>query len=320
MLLISGATGFIGRRLLRRLQDEGRPARLLLRPGRATPALPPGQTFQVTLTSLRDRRGVRAALAGVEAVIHLAGGGWSATSGYDLDEEVEGTEVLAQEARAAGVRRMVYLSHLGAAPNSAYPGLRAKGLAEQAVRKMGPAHTILRTSVVFGAQDHFTVPLARLIRFSPGFFLLPGDGQVQIQPLWVEDLVSALLWSLDLERTENGTFEIGGPEYFTFRQVVEVIMATLGVHRALVPTRQPYLRMGARVLERLLRQPPVTTLWLDYLAVHRMADLDTLPQVFGLQPARLEDCLGYLRKKRKGAGRKGRLARGSSDNGRSGNP
>jgi NADH dehydrogenase len=119
----------------------------------------------------------------------------------------------------------------------------------------------------------------------------------------VEDLVSALLWSLELEGTQNGTFEIGGPEYFTFRELVSIIMDAIGTRRFMIPMRQPYLRMGARLMERLFRKSPVTALWLDYLAVHRMADLETLPQVFGLQPARLEDCLGYLRRPRKAAWR-----------------
>ncbi len=91
------------------------------------------------------------------------------------------------------------------------------------------------------------------------------------------------------------TVEIGGPEYLSIVEVIRLVMATAGIHRALVPLAPPYLRLGAWIFERVLPHPPVTRFWFDYLAADRTTDLNTLPRIFGLQPARMEGRIEYLR-------------------------
>ncbi len=294
MILVTGATGFVGRGLLSRLVEEGREVRILLRPSTRTPDLPRGLRMDVTLSALSDFRGLRAAMVGVEAVVHLAGAE-RAGSRHLLTVDVQGTQALVQAAAEAGVQRVVFLSHLGAEPLSAYPLLRAKAQAEESIRRCGIPYTILRTALLHGRGDHFTTWLAMQLALSPLVFPIPGDAATMLQPLWVEDLVTCLVDALDDPATRNQVFEIGGPEFLSLRTVVQLVMQETGIQRLLLSTRPPYLRAAARALQRLLPRPPVNDLWLDHFAVSRMAELSTLPRVFGLQPSRMELRLGHLR-------------------------
>jgi NADH dehydrogenase len=233
----------------------------------------------------------------VSAVIHLAGTGL----GHPFDDpeivDAEGTRVLVEAAEEAGVERFIYQSTLGADPASAYPQIRAKAIAENHICNSSLPYTILRSAVLFGPDDSFTTSLAMLMAGSPLFFPIPGDGSTVLQPLWVEDLATCIGWSLDEEATKGGTFELGGPEYFTLRQIVTMVMRAASITRILIPTRPPYLRGVSWLMERTLRYSPVSTNLLDYLAVNRTTDLDTLPRLFGLSPTRMEDRLDHLREK-----------------------
>ena len=242
MILITGGTGFIGRALVRQLFESGYPVRTLLRPSPRTPRLPKGVPVEVAVVGLGDVRGLRAALRDVDTVIHLAGTEHQGRNANLLGIDIQGTRNLAQAAKEAGVGRFIYLSHVGADRASAFPVHKAKGIAEEYIRKSGVPHTIVRSSIVYGPEDHFTTNLARLLRRVPFFFPIPGDGQTRIQPLWVEDLVAFLLWAMENSETVNQTYEVGGSEYFTLRQTLDTIMETIGKRRLLVATPPPLLR------------------------------------------------------------------------------
>lgn len=294
MLLMTGGTGFVGRAVLRHLAEQGLPVRTLLRPSPRSPQLPRGVATEVALAALSDRRGLRAALVGVDVVIHLAG---SERRGQAADLEtvdVQGTENLVEAAADAGVRRIVYVSHLGAELASAYPLLRAKARAEEAIRHSGVPFTILRSGLLFGPGDAFTTWLAMLAAMVPLLFPIPGDGTTLLQPLWVEDLATALAWSLEDERTIGQRIDIGGPEFLTVKEVVGMVLAATRQHRTLLPVPPRYLRAAAWVLSTAFPSAPVNILWFDYLAVSRTAELATLPRIFGLQPARMETRLEHL--------------------------
>jgi len=297
MLLVTGGTTFIGRAVLRNLSTYGYSIRTLLEPAIESPLLPPGVSVDVALSSLDDERGIRAAMVDVSAVIHLAGTGLGHTFDDPEIVDAEGTRVLVKAAKEAGVERFIYLSTLGADPASAYPQIRAKAIAESHIRNSSLAYTILRSAVLFGPDDSLTTSLAMLMAGSLLFFPIPGDGSTVLQPLWVEDLATCIGWSLDEEKTKGGTFELGGPEYFTLRQIVTMVMRAASITRIIIPTRPPYLRGVSWLMERTLRTSPASTNLLDYLAVNRTTDLDTLPRLFGLAPTRMEDRLDHLREK-----------------------
>jgi NADH dehydrogenase len=298
VILVTGATGFVGRALTPRLVEGGADVRCLIRPARRSPRLPKDVPVQVAIASLSDAKGLRAALVGVDTVIHLAGAEWHGQAADVLAIDGAGTRALVELAKDAGVSRFIYLSHLGADRASAFPVLKAKGIAEEFVRQSGLNYTILRTSLLYGEEDVFVNAIAMVLRATPFFFFMPGDGTVKLQPLWVEDLVTCLEWSLDDLTTLNQTISLGGPEFFSFREIVQMVMRTIRTRRVIVPTRQPYLRWGAALLESLLPRSPLTTRWLDHLAVNRTTELVSVTRYFGLRPARFEQTIGYMRQKR----------------------
>lgn len=298
MILVTGATGFVGRALLPKLIETGHPVRCLLRPSRRTPRLPAGLSLQVAIAGLDDPRAMRAALAGVDTIVHLAGAEWRGGAADVTALDVGGTRALLDAALAARVERFVYLSHLGADRASAYPVLKAKGIAEEFVRQSGLGYMIFRSAMLFGAEDRFANVLAAVLKLSPGFFLMPGDGRTALQPLWVDDLATCVEWSLSDPAYLNQTFALGGPEFVTLRGLVDILMEVLGVSRAVISVRPAYLRVLAWLFEQGLPRSPLNTRWLDYLATSRTCELTSVTRHFGLKPTRFTPAtLSYMRNK-----------------------
>ena len=297
MILITGATGFIGRAVVRQLSSIGYPLRTLIRPSPRTPKLPKGVPVEVAVVSLADVRGLRAALRDVDTIIHLASAENQGSRGNLLVADIQGTENLVEAASDAGVDRIVYLSHIGAARASGYPAFKAKGIAEEHIRNGKVPYTILRSSLVYGAEDHFTNNLARIIRASPGIFPITSGGRTVVQPIWVEDLVTCMLWSIQNNDTLNKVYELGGTEFFTLQQIVEAIMDATHSRRYLVPLSPLTLRAITVFLEGVIPNFPISSFWLDYFAVNRTCAIDSLPRVFGLMPARFSYRLDYLLRK-----------------------
>lgn len=295
MIFVTGGTGFIGQALVRHLAEMGQPVRMLIRPSPRSPTLPRGENIDVAVSSLTDERGLRAALVGVDTVYHLASGEWHGARANLLEIDIQGTRALVQAAADAGVRRIFYVSHLGADRASAYPVLKAKAIAEEFIRRSGLDYTILRSAIVYGPRDGLTNGLARILAVTPGVFLMPGEGKVLLQPLWVEDLVTCLTWALEQPDTRNRMIDIGGPEYLTFTQVLELVMQATGLRRRPISVSPPYLRGFTVLLESLFPGLPVSVYWLDYLAANRTCSLDTAPRAFGLLPARMSQRLAYLK-------------------------
>ena len=298
MILITGATGFIGRALVRQLSSIGYPLRALIRPSAKTPRLPKGVPVEVAVVSLADTRGLRAAMRDVETVFHLASAENQGARGSLLITDIQGTQNLVDAAADAGVDRIVYLSHLGAARVSGYPAFKAKGIAEESIRAGKVPYTIIRTSLVYGPEDHFTNNLSRLLRNSPGIFPVPNGGRVVVQPVWVEDLVTCMLWALQNESTINQVYEVGGNEFFTLQQIIEIIMDVTKRRRFLVPLSPITLRAMTVFLESVLPSFPLSSLFLDYFAVNRTTAVDAMPRHFGLMPARFSYRIDYLIYKR----------------------
>jgi NADH dehydrogenase len=295
MILVTGGTGFIGRVLIRHLVEAGHQVRILIRPSKNSPNLPIGIPVEVAVTSFNDERGLRASMVDVDVVYHLAGVERRGAQADLLETDIQGTQGVLKAALSAQVNRLFYISHLGADRASAYPVLKAKAIAEEHIRRSGLSYTILRSAIVFGPDDGFTTGLATLLQTIPLIFFIPRDGDNLIQPLWVEDLATALTWALDDEDTINRTFEIGGPEFLNLKESVQIVMKNVGVRRMIVPISPPYLRALTVFLEYVLPYTPVSVYWLDYLATNRTCSLDTIPQVFNLMPSRFSKRLSYLK-------------------------
>ncbi len=294
MILVTGGTGFIGSHLVNQLTANGLPVRLLLNPSKETPNIIKGQNVEVTLSSLIDERGLRSALNDVDVIYHLATAEQLGSRADLMKVEIEGTKVISSLAKAAGVTHFIYVSHIGADRASAFPLLQAKGIAEHFIKESNINYTIIRSAIVFGKGDNFTINLVKLIKKSPGFLFLPGDGNTLIQPLWIDDLVASLIWTLDIKEIINRTIEIGGPEYLSIKEVIKTLINTLMVKRALFEISPVYLKTLTEFLEIFNKKFPTSVFWLDYLAENRICDIDSITRYFQITPARFSHHLDHL--------------------------
>lgn len=251
--------------------------------------------MQVSVARLDDERGVRAALAGCNSVYHLASAEWEGRRGDLLDVDVKGTRVVTEAAMDAGVKRFMFVSHLAADRASAYPVLKAKGIAEEIIRRSGLNFTVLRTALLYGREDSFVNSMALIVRLFPFAFPIPGEGRSLIQPLWVEDLVTCLQWGLDDPAAHRQTYSVGGPEFFTLEQLAQTMTMVMGRSRRLLHVPAAYLRLVANLVELVFPHPPLTTRVLDHLSVNCTAELVSVTRYFGLKPARFETAIEYLK-------------------------
>ncbi len=296
VILVTGGTGFIGRALVEELSKLNQPVRLLIRPSQKSPTLPRGVPVEVAVCSLNDDRGLRAAMRGVKTIFHLAGAERQGSLA-DLNEvDVQGTENIIRNAKKAGNTRLVFLSHLGADKSSAYPVMKAKGIAEHCLLESGLPYSIIRSGVVFGPGDQFTISLLAVSRLLPNFFLLPGDGLSLLQPIWIKDLVNCLILVLQDEQFTNQRISIGGIEQLTFRTIIQTIFRQVRRKTILIPFSHVVLHWLTLNIEQSMRKFPISLYWLDYLAANHTCPLNSVTRQFGIIPTRFDHSLDYLQK------------------------
>ncbi len=296
MILISGGTGFVGRNLVERLAEAGKHVTCIVRPTRRMPRLPWETTVDVIPVSLDDLDALEDVMRTAHTVIHLVSAQWWGSPDDLRRIDLETTERVVEAAKAARIGRIMIISVLGADRTSAYPLLRIKGQVEEVVRDSGLPHTIFRVGIVFGPGDVFVNGIAMALRLNPIFFPIPGEGETLLHPLWIGDLVEAILNSLENLDTVDRTLEIGGPEYLTYQQTVRTVMRVSRAPRILISLPPFLLRNAAELAGQILPNPIITPQWFDILAANRTAELDSMSRYFGIRPARFEDTLmTYMR-------------------------
>ncbi|MEE8346741.1 MAG: complex I NDUFA9 subunit family protein [Dehalococcoidia bacterium] len=292
MILVTGGSGFIGRRVVSRLEEAGHRVRVLAR-GLRRADLPDGvETVQGNVVS---GQGLSQAMEGVQKVVHLV-----AIIRESRDQTFrgvirQGTERTVEAAKVAGVKKFVYVSAIGAQDNPTYPYLHAKWQAERAVTLSGLKHTILRPSIVFGAGDEFINALAGLVRYNP-IVPVAGDGKARFQPIWVEDLVTCIVACLDEGAHDGETLEVGGPEHLTYDEMLDTVKDALGRSRLKAHVPLAVMRPLAQAMEWLLAKPPVTREQLKMLAMDNTTETDSVMRNFGVQTRRLADSLDYIQR------------------------
>jgi len=289
MILVTGASGFVGSALVAFLSRRGLPVRALLRPSRYSPRLPRDIPVEVAVSSMQDERGIRAALKGVNCVFHLAS---SEREGQQVDLEavdVGGLENLLRAAEQVGVERVFFLSHIGADRSSGFPPFRAKAIAEKMLQNSGAATTIFRTSVIFGKNDGFISYFAHGLAASKLIYPIPGSDEILLQPLWINDLVNCLYLAYQNTEYTGKTYELGGGEYLTFQAILRMIMEDTGKRRFLVPIAPAALRARNLWLGESPKASTLSTYWIDYLASDRTCSLDSLPHQFNILPGRFSE-------------------------------
>ncbi|MXX81988.1 MAG: NAD(P)H-binding protein [Chloroflexi bacterium] len=302
MILVTGATGMVGRQLIRRLMFAYLPMRCLLSE-RELRQLPwdtaSAHAPEIVVGSLLDSEACFRATSGCHVVIHLANAQWWGGERELQRLEREGAANLTAAARATRVGRIITVSQLGASPSSAFTLHRVKGQVEDLLRNSGLAYTIIRSGIVFGPEDVFVNHIAGMLRLNPLFFFMPGRGEVVLHPIYIDDLVEAIYRSLSRVRLVDATVEIGGAEYMTLLDLLRTVMRVTGMRRVVVPL-PPYLLRGlSSVYTMLLPRALMTSQWLDILAANRTAPISGVFDYFGFLPRRFEETLlDYLPQRR----------------------
>jgi uncharacterized protein YbjT (DUF2867 family) len=260
LFTIFGGTGFIGRYVVERLADRGARILIISRSPRShgVHLQPLGAVGQIVVQSadLSSETALRRAVAGAAGVVNLIGI-LHETRRQPFDE-VHGALPgrLAAAARAEGVPRMVQISAIGADAGSASAYARSKAEGERRVREAFPAATILRPSIVIGPEDGFFNRFAALARVLPALPLI-GGGSTRFQPVYVGDVAGAVVAALERDDCRSRTYELGGPQIYTFADLMRYMLQVVGRRRLLIDVPFGLAHLQARLLE-LLPAPPLT--------------------------------------------------------------
>src|SRR5579859_3183737 len=311
--VVFGGGGFIGRHLVRRLGKAGMVVRVPSRhPTRLSFLRTAGVVGQIVpeLVGPLDDEELAATIQRADIVINLIGilAENSRTSFDRIQAKLPGR--IAAAAAAAGVKHLVHVSAIGADANSASAYARSKAAGEEAVRAAFPQATIVRPSIVFGPEDRFFNRFAGMAMLSPVLPLI-GGGHTKFQPVYVGDVADGIMAVLNNPDAAGKTYEFGGPETYSFRQLMELMQAEIGIKRLLAPLPWGLARLQAKFLQHL-PGAPLTPDQVELLK-HDNVLSDTAPGLtdLGIQPAAPELILPtYLDRFRKG-GRTGPQVRTS---------
>ena len=249
---VFGGSGFIGRYVVKRLALAGHVVRIAGRnPDRAGLLRPMGVVGQIVplYAPLSSPTDVARAVEGADFVVNLVGILSERRAGDFQRVQADGAGRIATAAAAAGVRRMVQLSAIGADAESPSQYARTKAAGEAAVRAALPAATVLRPSLVFGPEDQFFNRFAAMTPFSPVMPVIAGE--TRFQPVYVCDVADAVMAGLTRTDTAGEVYELGGPRVWTFRELLAWTVAQTRRRRPLVNIPPGLARLQASVLEKL---------------------------------------------------------------------
>lgn len=241
LAVVFGGSGFIGRNVVRELAKRGWRVRVAVRrPHLALFLRPMGNVGQIQLAqaNIRYRASIAEAVKGADAVVNLVGilHGEGA-QGFRAVHSA-GAGAIAELAAKAGVSRLIHLSAIGADPESESAYQRTKGEGERLVRGAFASATIMRPSIVFGPEDSFFNKFAAMLAPVPPFVPVPiliGGGKTKFQPVYVDDVADAICEALARPGAAGKTYELGGPRIYTFRELMECLLKTIGKSRILAP-------------------------------------------------------------------------------------
>lgn len=280
-ILITGATGLVGRHLLTRLLRQGYRVRGMTR-SRAKASEMEKLGCEAVVGDIRDDHALTQAVSGIQSIVHLVA---ILRPWRDLTYEsvtVKGTQLVVAAAQRAGVGRLIYVSALGVSPQDSNPYIASKRHAEEAVRSSGLNYTIFRPSYLYGKDSPFLKLLERLT--SLPVIPVVGPGTQRLQLLWVEDLVACIVASLDKEATYQKTYEIGGPEALEFNQVLDLLCQVKGkrprpkIHLPYAAVI-PFAALGAKLIPTL----PATPETLELLLRDNICDVSYVSKTFGIE-------------------------------------
>lgn len=234
VIVVFGGSGFVGRYVVRALAKAGLRVRVAMRrPHLAVDLRVMGDVGQIQLVqaNVRNAESVARALEGADGVVNLVGILFEKGKQTFASTQGEGAATVAEMAAKAGITRYVHMSAIGANAASASNYGRTKGEAEAAVLAAIPTATIIRPSIVFGPEDNFFNQFAAMARVTPALPLI-GGGTTKFQPVYVGNVASAVVKGLD---TGGGTYELGGPNIYSFKELLAYILVQIERPRFLAP-------------------------------------------------------------------------------------
>lgn len=259
IVTVIGGTGFIGRYVVRLLAREGYAIQVVSRnPNQGASLKPSGDVGQIVpiVGDIRNVAALKEVLERSYAVINLTGILYEKGRQNFTAIHAQGAEKLAQAAASLGVSRFIHISALGVDKATGSSYARTKAIGENAVQAAFPNASILRPSVIFGPEDNFFNQFAQMAEFSPVLPLI-GGGRIRFQPIYVGDVAKAVLECLRRPEAQGQIYEIGGPQIFTFKEILEYILNVTGKKRRLVNISFG-VATGMGTLAECLPTPPLT--------------------------------------------------------------
>jgi len=281
---VFGGTGFVGRRIMRRLSDAGATVRVASR----HPAQDEGDNVEQVVADAHDERSVEAAVAGADGVVNAMS--LYVEHGADTfhSVHVEAAARIARVARQAGVKRFVHVSGIGADALSPSPYIRTRGEGEAAVQAAFPGAVVVRPAVMFARDDAFLTAILRLLRTLPAYPLF-GDGRTRLQPVHVDDVAAAIAQLLRQIQEPSPIYELGGPRICSYEELLRTIARIAGLRPVLV--RMPFVFWDAAAgLAKMLPHPPLTRNQVELMQIDTTAS-DSRPGfgLLGISPRSLEE-------------------------------
>ena len=298
-IFLTGATGFVGQNMLRRLLAEGHSVHALVRfheengqPIAFSEGEMPGwkEKLRVIHGDLVSGAGVAACIDGCEAVIHLVG--IIVERGANNFEAVhhQGTRNVVEAARRSGIKRFIHMSALGVRADGVAAYQTSKWKGEEEVRNSGIPHCILRPSLIFGPGDGFVTQMMETMRKAPLFRPVPGDGKPKYRPIFIDDVSGCFIRALTAERATNRTIALGGADELTLDEVLAEIARCAGVRKPAMHIPLPLMFAGAALAQSLLPNPPVTVDQLRMLREGSTCDIGPMKRIFEIEPKGFRGC------------------------------
>ena len=269
MIVVTGGSGYIGSQIVQELATAGEAVRVMVhnRERARQEGRLQGLSVEWVEGDVTRPETLAAVMDGASAVIHTVAIAIEKDGRTYEAINYGGTVNVVDAAKAAGVKRFLNMCQLGAAAGLPYRFLASKGKAQDYVAQSRLDWTAFRPSTVWGPDDEFANSFARLIPLTPIIFPIIGDENARFQPVWVGDVASAVVKSLNDPATIHQEYELGGPEILTLEQIERRTLQALGRKRTLIPVPMGLINLAVAAMELLLPSPPVTRSLLELLAV-----------------------------------------------------
>lgn len=240
LVTVFGGSGFVGKYIVRALAERGYRVRIAMRRphiGMDLKVLGNVGQIQLMQANLRFPNSIARAVEGADAVVNCVGLLFEAGRQNFEALHVDGVETIAKAAAAAGIVNVVHVSAIGADKDSESEYARTKAQGEAVLREHVPSASILRPSIIFGREDEFFNKFAAMAGMAPALPLI-GGGKTKFQPVYVADVASAAA-KLISDGADGGTYELGGPREYTFKELLQFTLETIDKKRLLAPLPWP---------------------------------------------------------------------------------